>query len=258
MSKLPYFPCYARDILSSTKIALMSGEAFKACWLLTCHSWLDDERATLANDEAKLQALARVDATAWARIRLEVLDYFKAGEKGRVFSPRLLEISDLHEKRSKAGSKGGSKTQAKRAAKPQASESESSSESEVETEPKTRYDQTTFDQFWSAYPRKVGKQKCREWFKSHKPDNLEQMLSTIEAFKKTDQWQDPKLVPHPITWLHRGGWEDEAPTDDRSLENEQEAIERHQQDKETERNAAPPAIMHEAIQTFLDRTNVKD
>ena len=76
---------------------------------------------------------------------------------------------------------------------------------------KDSIDQTAFDQFWAEYPRKVGKQKCQRWWAIYKPDNLEQMLSTIGAFKLTEQWQDSSLVPHPITWLHRGGWDDEAP-----------------------------------------------
>ena len=31
---------------------------------------------------------------------------------------------------------------------------------------------TKFNQFWSAYPRKVGKDKCSKWFKSHKASFL--------------------------------------------------------------------------------------
>jgi len=112
MSKLPYFPCYARDVLSSSKIALMGGDAFKAYWLLLCASWLEDERATLPNNEAKLEALARVDASTWLKIKNEVLACFDTAGNGRLFSPRLLEVSLLQEKRREAGSKGGSKTQA--------------------------------------------------------------------------------------------------------------------------------------------------
>lgn len=112
MSKLPYFPCYARDVLSSSKIALMSGDAFKAYWILLCASWLEDERATLPNNEAKLEALARVDASSWLRIKNEVLACFDTAGNGRLFSPRLLEVSLLQEKRREAGSRGGSKTQA--------------------------------------------------------------------------------------------------------------------------------------------------
>ena len=112
MSKLPYFPCYARDVISSSKIATMSGDAFKAYWLLLCASWLEDERATLPNDEAKLEALARVGASTWLEIKDEVMACFENTENGRLFNPRLLEVSLLQEKRRGAGSKGGSKTQA--------------------------------------------------------------------------------------------------------------------------------------------------
>lgn len=210
MGKLPYFPCYARDVLSSSKIALMSGEAFKAYWLLLCASWLEDERATLPNDQAKLQALARANASTWLEIKNEVLACFDANANGRLFSPRLLEVSLLQEKRREAGSKGGSKTQAKR----QASESESEIESEEE---KIEYNtQNEFERFWSAYPRKVGKQKCLAWFKSHKPSTefVNQMLTSLQAWIGSDEWTDPKFIPHPQTWLNRGGWEDEIPQSD--------------------------------------------
>ena len=116
----------------------------------------------------------------------------------------------------------------------------------------TSSDQTTFDQFWVAYPRKIGKQKCKEWFKSHKPENLEQMLATVEAFKKTEQWLNPKLVPHPITWLHRGGWDDEVPGDDTAAENEREAIEQHERFKRQEADAAPPDFAHKEILKIRD------
>lgn len=140
MGKLPYFPCYARDVLSSSKIALMSGEAFKAYWILLCASWLEDERATLPSDQAKLQALARASDSVWLEIKNEVLVCFDTDENGRLFSPRLLEVSLLQEKRRGAGSKGGSKTQAARAAKAQASESEAESESEKEPELEAKVD----------------------------------------------------------------------------------------------------------------------
>lgn len=70
---------------------------------------------------------------------------------------------------------------------------------------------TKFDTFWKAYPRKTGKQKCLNWFKIHKPDDalVQKMVQTIEAFKKSNQWRDPQYIPYPYTWLNRGGWDDE-------------------------------------------------
>lgn len=71
-----------------------------------------------------------------------------------------------------------------------------------------------FNKFWSEYPRKVGKEKCLRWFKTHKVDDelLEKMLNAIKKQKKSDQWycNDGKYIPHPFTWLNRGGWDDEV------------------------------------------------
>ena len=71
--------------------------------------------------------------------------------------------------------------------------------------------QTLFDTFWSAYPRKTGKEKCLKWFNAHKPDAalVNKMVDTIAKFKDSKQWSDPQYIPYPYTWLNRGGWDDE-------------------------------------------------
>ena len=67
-----------------------------------------------------------------------------------------------------------------------------------------------FDAFWSAYPRKVGKQKARQAFeKLNVSDELSAtILSAIEQQKKT--WDDPQYIPYPTTWLNQQRWEDEV------------------------------------------------
>ena len=68
-----------------------------------------------------------------------------------------------------------------------------------------------FGTFWSSYPNKIGKQKCLNWFKTHKPNEelVKKMVDTIGKFKKSKKWSDPQYIPYPYTWLNRGGWEDE-------------------------------------------------
>ena len=68
-----------------------------------------------------------------------------------------------------------------------------------------------FESFWKVYPRKVGKEKCRNWFKSHKPNEelVQKMIEAVEIQKKSKQWSDPQYIPHPYTWLNQGRWEDE-------------------------------------------------
>ena len=78
-----------------------------------------------------------------------------------------------------------------------------------------------FESFWKVYPRKIGKEKCRNWFKSHKPkeDLVKQMIEAVEQQKKSKQWSDPQYIPHPYTWLNQGRWEDElTPTKDSTFQ----------------------------------------
>ena len=70
-----------------------------------------------------------------------------------------------------------------------------------------------FNQFWSAYPRKVGKKTAYKTFIKLGVDDLllDKMLKAIEAWSKTEQWQDAQFIPHASTWLNREGWNDEPP-----------------------------------------------
>ena len=71
----------------------------------------------------------------------------------------------------------------------------------------------SFDLFWSAYPRKEGKGKCRAWWKRQRPDAalVSTMLAKIEQAKHTKKWKDDggQYIPMPSTWLHEERWEDE-------------------------------------------------
>lgn len=71
-----------------------------------------------------------------------------------------------------------------------------------------------FDQFWAAYPRKTGKDAARKAFARRKVNDslLQQMLDAIEAQKRSEQWQKNggQFIPHPVTWINQGRWEDET------------------------------------------------
>lgn len=70
---------------------------------------------------------------------------------------------------------------------------------------------SNFASFWEAYPKKVGKPKAEAAFKKLQVDDavLAKMLDAIERQKQSDQWQEPKFIPHPTTWLNQRRWEDE-------------------------------------------------
>lgn len=72
-----------------------------------------------------------------------------------------------------------------------------------------------FDTFWAAYPRHTGKQAAQKAFERLNPDDdlLNIMLSSISAWKNSDQWTKDggQFIPHPATWLNGRRWEDELP-----------------------------------------------
>jgi len=77
-------------------------------------------------------------------------------------------------------------------------------------EPSIIYDQ--FEQFWELYPRKVGKRKAQKEFeRAMKRGSMEAITEGL--LKQNAAWlaaETPvKFIPHPTTWLHRDGWEDE-------------------------------------------------
>lgn len=73
--------------------------------------------------------------------------------------------------------------------------------------------QNRFNQFWSAYPRKVGKGAAeKSWSKIKMDDALfKTVLDAVESQKKSNQWKrdNGQYIPHPSTWLNQKRWEDE-------------------------------------------------
>lgn len=69
---------------------------------------------------------------------------------------------------------------------------------------------TTFELFWAAYPKKVGKKAALNAFRRVKTP-LNVLLQAIEGQKHSVQWMkdNGKYIPNPATWLNQGRWEDE-------------------------------------------------
>lgn len=100
---------------------------------------------------------------------------------------------------------------------------EDGEEEQRETKPKrTRkpnYDVDLFNRFWEVYPRKVGKPKCLNWFKTHNVNEefLGDIIKAVKLQKTSVDWNKVgrdngvkgAYIPHPLTWLNRGGWNDE-------------------------------------------------
>lgn len=69
---------------------------------------------------------------------------------------------------------------------------------------------TPFDDFWSAWPRKVKKPNAlRAWEKAIKRASPEQIVAAAIAYRDNPGRPDLRYIPHPATWLNADSWNDE-------------------------------------------------
>ncbi len=72
---------------------------------------------------------------------------------------------------------------------------------------------TSFEKFWSVYPRKAGKGKAFGSWNNINPDEqlLEKILTAVKEQKTSTDWKKDKgkFIPHPTTWLNQERWLDE-------------------------------------------------
>ena len=86
-----------------------------------------------------------------------------------------------------------------------------------------------FDEWYEAYPRKVGKGAARmKYAAALKRTDGATLLAGAKRAAKQYAKTDPKYTPHPATWLHQERWLDEeqrpAKTRDQQAEDDLYAL----------------------------------
>lgn len=80
-------------------------------------------------------------------------------------------------------------------------------EAEILEDPKS---QNRFEEFWTAYPRKVGKQKAIAKYKAAlNRATPEEIIDGAHRLSNDPNLPEQQFIPHATTWLERNGWEDE-------------------------------------------------
>lgn len=71
-----------------------------------------------------------------------------------------------------------------------------------------------FELFWKLYPKKVNKgYALNSWGKltsKKEAPTWKQVYNAIKEQKSSEQWQNPKFIPHASTWLNNLGWLNDA------------------------------------------------
>lgn len=93
---------------------------------------------------------------------------------------------------------------------PSPSLSVTSSEEETLNRPASRNGATGFEEFWKAYPKKVGKQESlKAWKLLHTTDELRgSIMAGLEGYKRSEQVARGFILD-PVRFLKRRRWEDE-------------------------------------------------
>lgn len=69
---------------------------------------------------------------------------------------------------------------------------------------------TPFDDFWKEYPRRVGRLDAEKAFAKHaRKVGAETIIAGARKFAADPNLPDQNFIPHPSTWLNRGGWDDD-------------------------------------------------
>jgi len=70
-----------------------------------------------------------------------------------------------------------------------------------------------FNEFWAAYPKKVGKKAAWTAWSKVRPDTelFDKIMAAIGRARETEQWQreNGRFIPNPATWINQGRWDDE-------------------------------------------------
>lgn len=77
----------------------------------------------------------------------------------------------------------------------------------------TKAQESLFDRFWEAYPKKLSKGQAEKAWKSINPDEqlLATMIAIIERAMTLEDWKRDagQYIPYPATWLNSKRWLDE-------------------------------------------------
>ena len=68
-----------------------------------------------------------------------------------------------------------------------------------------------FEEFWSAYPRRVGKAAARrEWEKAVRTVAASVIIEAAKRYALSCRGREIRYVAHPRTWLHQRRFEDDC------------------------------------------------
>lgn len=74
----------------------------------------------------------------------------------------------------------------------------------------------SFDEFWSLYPKKISKEKCKQVYSKLSLTEMQKIRETLPKFLKYKPF-DTYTHPNPLTYLNQKRWDDEITEKDANV-----------------------------------------
>jgi uncharacterized protein YdaU (DUF1376 family) len=193
---------YTSDYLADT--AHLTTEEHGAYLLLLMNYW--QRGKPLDNTDGRLAHVARLSAERWKAVEPILAEFFMIDGTTWVQARIERDLDKIRDKSSKLaanGSIGGSKRQANAKQMPIYEEEEEDKEEDEDNKKIS-----SFDAFWTAYPRKTAKGAATAaWVKALKKATAEEIIKAAHAYRD-DPNREEGFTAHASTWLNQERWLD--------------------------------------------------
>lgn len=225
-----WMPLYIADYLADT--TRLTTEQHGAYLLLIMDYW---RNGPLPDDDLALSNITRLQMPTWKKHRAALARMFQldGGEwRHKRIDEELAEAESNAAKYAERAKKAAAKrwgkdstssSSSKASSIPQASLDECTTPSPSPLSIPDGIDNTTvaasdsFEKFWEAYPKKVGKQAAEKAFSKVKrpAETLVLILKALAWQCGSEQWQRDggQYIPNPATYINQGRWDDERPAE---------------------------------------------
>jgi uncharacterized protein YdaU (DUF1376 family) len=209
-------PFYFADYLADT--GHLSVAEHGAYFLLIAHYW---SHGGLPADEAVIARITRMTPRQWSQSRDVLRSLFGDDWRHKRIDKELAKAIE----KSQVNSANAQRRHSERTAKtqrthtqpqPQSQPEEKKEESSLRSDSARDVSRAISDdwppdyreQFWNAYPRKVGRKAAFAKLKTLRSSG-EVTFAKLIAGVRAIRVGEPRFIPHPTTWLNRGGWDDD-------------------------------------------------
>lgn len=205
MNGLPYYKAYPRDFVEGT-----IGMPFEVkCAYRVVIDLIYMQGGKLPDDARYISGHLGCSLRKWKAIRSDLVGRGKLIVSGEFLTNYRAEkeLQTLSKHQDKQAENSRKPRKNKGLQKPRQSHTEP--EPYIDTNVSIIY-LGGFDDFWQAYPRKVGKETAsKAYTKAVRKTDHETIMAGLRAQLPKMNETEKQFIPHASTWLNQGRWQDE-------------------------------------------------